>query len=249
MKISEFEKTSLLQQEEIKRQGLIQQVKAQTKLDEASKVLEEANSDDVNFQTRLAKIEEREGMENQITFANDADRTAYEEENTNARIKLAEDEHNAKVQFAQDIGSAMGALSDLIGKETGVGKALAVAQATINTFLGATEVLRAKSVLPEPMGTISKIANVVAIVATGIKSVKSILSTKVPGGGGGGGSAPSMPTPTAPIPPQLGGTALNQQMINGLSTANATTRAFVLESDVSGNQERIERLNRAARIS
>jgi len=40
---------------------------------------------------------------------------------------------------------------------------------------------------------------------------------------------------------------LNQGQINQLSSA--TNRAFVLESDVTGNQERIQRLNRAARIS
>ena len=248
MKISEFEKTSLLQQEEVKRQGLIQQVKSQAKLVEANKKLEDANNEELDFQTRLQKIQEREGMENQITFQNDADRTAFEEENSKARIKLAEDEHNAKVQFAQDIGNALGALSDLVGQQTAVGKGLAVAQATINTWLGATEVLRAKSVLPEPMGTISKIANVAAIVASGIKSVKSILATKVPNGGGGG-TAPSESSVSAPITPQMSSTSLNQQMINTLQGANASTRAYVVESDVSGNQERIQRLNRAARIS
>lgn len=169
---------------------------------------------------------------------------------SNASKKVAEEEAKAKQGFYQDIGNALGALSDLIGKETVAGKALAVAQATINTFLGATEVLRAKSILPEPFGTASKIINVAAIVATGIKSIKSILATKVPasaGGGGGGGSVPSALAVAAPIAPQVSGTALQQAQINQLSSA--TTRAFVLESDVSGNQERIQRLNRAARIN
>lgn len=163
--------------------------------------------------------------------------------------KIAESVAIAKVQFIRDIGNATGALSELVGKQTAVGKGLAVAQATINTYQGATEVLRAKSVLPEPLGTISKVVNVATIIATGLKSVKGILSTKVPGGGGGGGNLPSLPSPstTAPIAPQLGQTALNQQLVN--QTGNAAVRAFVLETDVSGNQERIKRLNRAARIN
>lgn len=168
---------------------------------------------------------------------------------SNAAKKVSEEEAKAKQGFYKDVGSAFGELSDLIGKQTAVGKGLAVAQATINTFLGATEVLRSKSVLPEPLGTISKIVNVAAIVAAGIKSVKSILSVKVPAssGGGGGGSVPSTLSIAAPIAPQVSGTALQQAQINQLSSA--TTRAFVLESDVSGNQERIQRLNRAARIN
>ena len=52
---------------------------------------------------------------------------------------------------------------------------------------------------------------------------------------------------TAPITPQVATTTINQGQVNQL--ASATARAFVLESDVSGNQERIQRLNRAARIS
>jgi len=71
------------------------------------------------------------------------------------------------------------------------------------------------------------------------------VATKVPGAGGGG-SMPSVGG-TAPVAPQMSSTALNQQLIN--QTGNATTRAFVVESDVSGNQERIKRLNRAARIN
>jgi hypothetical protein len=89
--------------------------------------------------------------------------------------------------------------------------------------------------------------NVAAIVASGIKSVKSILSTRVPGGGGGGGTSPSLPSVNAPLTPQIQTTNLNQGQINQL--ASATSRAFVLESDVSGSQERIQRLNRAARIN
>jgi hypothetical protein len=38
-------------------------------------------------------------------------------------------------------------------------------------------------------------------------------------------------------------------MVNNLASANATQRSYVLESDVSNGQERIQRLNRAARIN
>jgi hypothetical protein len=45
----------------------------------------------------------------------------------------------------------------------------------------------------------------------------------------------------------MGSTALQQAQIN--AAGSAAVQAFVLESDVSGNQERIQRLNRAARIN
>jgi hypothetical protein len=162
---------------------------------------------------------------------------------------LAKARIQSNAEATKAIGDSLGALSDIVGKQTAVGKALGIAQALINTYIGASEVLRAKSVIPEPGGTISKVINVAAIIATGIKSVKAIISTKVPGtsGGGGGGSVPSVPSIAPPLPPQL-----NTQMINGgqiNQLASATARAYVVESDVSGNQERINRLNRASRIN
>lgn len=162
--------------------------------------------------------------------------------------KLAQD----KINNIKAIGNATEALGAIIGQQTTAGKALGVATALINTYTGASEVIRAKSVLPEPFGTIQKIASVAAIIATGIKSVKSIMGVQVPstkGSSGGGGAMPSIPTMNvgAPLSPTMATTTLNQGQVNQIG--NIAARAYVVESDISGNQERIVRLNRAARIS
>ena len=178
----------------------------------------------------------------------EADYNAKTKALSDERTSIAEEEGKQRIDIANAIASSLGQLSDLVGKQTAVGKGLAVAQATINTFLGATEVIKQPSVLPEPIATITKVINVATIVASGIKSVKEILKVKVPnGGGGGGGSAPNPESIAPPLTPQATTTMINQSQINDLSSA--TTRAFVLESDVSGNQERIQRLNRASRIN
>lgn len=153
-------------------------------------------------------------------------------------------------QKAQAVGNALGAISDLIGQDTAAGKALGIAQALINTYIGASEAIREKSLLPQPYSTISKIASVAAILATGFKTVKSIAGVKVPksGGGGGGASVPSTASIVSPmIAPQAQVTRLDQGQINQIG--NAASRAYVVESDVSSGQERINRLNRAARIN
>ena len=170
--------------------------------------------------------------------------TTMEQNEADARVKIAEDEADAKIEAAKAVGSALGALSELIGKQTAAGKALAIAQATINTWVGVTEVLRAKSVLPEPFSTIAKIANVATIIASGLIAIKNIVKTPVPGGGG---SAPST-SALSPLQPQAQNTntLLNQQQLNQIG--NATTRAFVVESDIQNNRDRVTRLNRAARI-
>lgn len=183
---------------------------------------------------------------------NGAQILAVDQANADAKAKLTEEERNLRVNAAYDIADASMALGAIIGEQTKAGKALGVASALINTYMGASEVIRAKSVLPEPFGTIQKIASVASIIATGIKSVKSIMSVQVPstkGSSGGGGAMPSIPSMniSAPLMAQASTTTLNQAQVNQIG--NVAARAFVVESDVTGNQERIQRLNRAARIN
>ena len=168
-----------------------------------------------------------------------------DEENAEKTKKLVEEETATRVGSAMAIANATSALGAIVGEQTMAGKALGVASALINTYVGASEVIRAKSVLPEPFGTIQKIASVAAIIATGLKTVRTITAVQVPGGGGG--SMPSMPSMSAPLMPQASTTTLNQAQVNQIG--NVAARAFVVESDVTGNQERIQRLNRAARIN
>ena len=82
-----------------------------------------------------------------------------------------------------------------------------------------------------------------------LKQLKAITAVQVPGGGGAGGGAGGSGSIniSAPVLPQAATTTLNQGQINQIG--NTAARAFVLETDVSGNQERIKRLNRAARIN
>lgn len=172
--------------------------------------------------------------------------TTMEANGAAARIQIAEQEAEAKIAAAKSIGDALGALSELVGKQTAAGKALAIAQATINTWVGVTEVLRAESVLPEPFATIAKIANVAAIIASGLTAIKNIAKTPVPGGGAGGGGSLATGAPLQPAAPAQTNTLLNQQQLNQIG--NSAVRAFVVESDVTNNQERIRRINRQARI-
>jgi len=150
---------------------------------------------------------------------------------------------DAKIKATVD---TLNIVSDVLGKESAAGKALAISGALINTYLGISAGVK--------LGYPAAIPAVLAAAATGFKAVKSIMATKIPGaasssGGAGGGSmsAPSLSSSTAPITPQAQTTTLSTQSINQIGVASS--RAYVLESDVSSNQERTQRLNRAARIN
>jgi hypothetical protein len=165
------------------------------------------------------------------------------------KAKNDEERKDAKALFDQRIALASESLTiiaDVLGKESAAGKAIAISSALINTYLGISAGVK--------LGYPAAIPAVLAAAATGFKAVKSIIGTKIPGkasssGGAGGGSmsAPSLSSSTAPITPQAQTTTLSAQSINQIGVASS--RAYVLESDVSSNQERTQRLNRAARIN
>lgn len=157
----------------------------------------------------------------------------------------------SKLDALKNTGEALNAVGEILGKQTVAGKALGTATALINTFLGITEIWRNKTILPEPFGTISKVAATVTAAASGFAAVRGIMRTQVPGGGGGSGqSIPSVSTATAPIQPQSLGMQLNSASIQGIGNAAAggVNRAFVLDTDIKDNQERQARLQRAARL-
>lgn len=143
------------------------------------------------------------------------------------------------------VASAAENFANLIGKQTAAGKALAIAAATINTYKAASEALKADYGVFGPAAQVARVLTVASVIATGLQQVRAIAAVRVPGGGGG---TPSISAPSAAqLAPQATTTTLDQNSIN--SIGNAAGRAFVLETDVTNNQERIRRLNRAARIN
>lgn len=194
---------------------------------------------------RAARLEEEELT--QRAAESYAEFTRIHTENVNQRIANEQAEFNAKQLLANASANVLKSLSSLIGEQTAAGKVFAIASATIDTYTAIAATL--KNAAKTPAGGIPgyAIAQAVATGIFGLAQVRKIISTKVPGAGGG--SAPSslsVSAPLQPTRPQQSTTTLDQDSLNAIG--NATTRAFVLESDISGSQERITRLNRQARI-
>lgn len=160
------------------------------------------------------------------------------------RLKLNESE----MQAADAVANTLGNLSKLVGEQTTAGKIFAIAQATISTFTSAQKAYESTVGIPF-VGPYLAPVNAGIAVATGIMNIKKIAAVKVPGAGGGGTPPIGGVQNTKPpqITPQAQVTRLDQGQINQIG--NAASRAYVVESDVSSGQERINRLNRAARIN
>ena len=181
----------------------------------------------------------------EVQLANDL--LELDEANAEARKKIDIDAANIKKAQINESMVAMSQLSDFVGRETAAGKALGIATATINTYQGASEALKQKSTLPSPFDVIAKVLNVATIIATGIKTVKSIASVQIPGKFGGGGGMPTMAAPMTPELPQAATTNLSRQTINDIG--NQAVRAYVIETDVTSNQERMAAIRQRARFS
>lgn len=151
-----------------------------------------------------------------------------------AKERADYDIEQAKMVAENQLSAVSGALSGvqaLVGENSRFGKALAVAQAIIDTYSGATKALAQG-------GTFGYIG-AAGVIASGLANVRAIMQQELPGvpDGGGGGSA-SISAPSGPsvgiISGQLNSSA---QVLGSLNQSLATPpRAYVVGQDVSTQQ-------------
>jgi hypothetical protein len=176
---------------------------------------------------------------------------------SNVKKKIAEDEQeqdDTKLKYEKAkrdayamTADSLGVLSEVVGQQTAAGKALSSAQALINTFLGITQIWANKTVIPEPFGTIQKVAATTTAAASGFLAVRNINKVNVPKGGGGASVPSFTAAPLTPSNASLLTTSLSQQTINAIG--NSAIRAYVVETDITSNQKRIQAIKQRARFS
>jgi hypothetical protein len=202
-------------------------------------------------------LEQQFELENQIQ--------AKQQETSNKKIildkKTADEEQAildartaAQFQFTNAVGGVLSTLSGLFAQGTAASKIAAIAEIGLGTATGFIQGLDiaqkgAKATGPAaPFAFPIFYASQIAAVLGAAGKAKQVLS-QVKGGAGGVNIPSSFNGASAPISPsspnaQL--TQLDQTSINQLGSA--TGRAYVVESDITNQQEKIIRINRAARL-
>ena len=120
------------------------------------------------------------------------------------------------------ISGALGGIAALVGQETQAGKMIAVAQATIDTYAGATKAFA--------QGGVLGYVGAAGVIAAGLANVRSIMATDVPGQTDG---------PPPPPPEQIVQSAPEELALPTFGAIEAEAppvQAFVVESDVSNAQ-------------
>jgi hypothetical protein len=218
---------------------------------QSEKLLKDAENDALSFEERLAKIQERQALENQIVFASEEDRKKFIAENEKAITDIKLLEGQARVANAQFAADQLSAIAQIVGQDTAAGKALSIAAATISTYLSAQKAYESQfkpvAIVDSPVR--GAIAAGVA-VATGIANIRKIMAVPVPargGGGAGGGAGISTAAPVAPqLAPQVMATQVNTAAVNQMG--NRAARAYVLNSDIQNEQQRNAYIDRNASI-
>lgn len=228
--------------DEEKRQNAISSIQDKfKKRREDEKAISDLQKLELEKQRQLAELEALEATEAQkadiIKFY---DQKIAAEKVNEGNKEVAQNKLVQK-QKIDNVKKTFGQVASILGKNSKAGKAAAIAAATINTYQGVTEVLANKTTLPEPFGTIQKIASVATVLASGLKTVREIKAVKKPegveGGGGGGGSAPSGGRPSAPAFNIVGGSGTNQLADTIAEASNKPSRSYVVSSDVTTAQE------------
>ena len=197
------------------------------------------DSIDLEFEAEQAKTQRKIDLINQErdiriaagedTFIQDQ-QIANETEALNVkRLQSFQQKEQAKLAIANQVGQAIIAIA---GEGSAIGKSVAVAMATMNTYEAVTAALGAK-----PWG-VWNIAQAAAVGAMGYVQVKNILDTDIPspkGGTGGGVSAPpSIQPPDFNI---VGQSASNQLASAVQGQFSQPVKAYVVSKDVSTAQE------------
>jgi len=212
--------------------------------EELGRVLKEQEEEmlklvDIQIKAAQVDVDKNNSLENQIALqealnekkAVEAQITGFQSEQLVNQVSLQKEQtqfalENADAQI-QAYSDLAGALSSLAGDN----KALAVAQATIDTFAGANKAFA--------QGGVAGFVTGAAIIASGLANVRKILDTDV-GGGGGGGSVPSDTGTPAP------------QVLSGAFTLGGgeaqPVQAYVVTDDMTNNQNKLANIRRRATI-
>ena len=210
---------------------------------------------EASWKDELDSFDKIRSLEREDMVARKASATAllaFDKETAAARIQIEKAQQEAKLAV---ISNALGTLAQAVGENTAAGKALAVAQAVIDTYAGANKAL---ATYPPPFGAIAA----GTVIVAGLLNVKKILSTQLPAipkpGGGSSqpssGAAPNIQVPSVPqiAAPQIntiGGNNPTSQIAQTIAQAQKPIKAYVVSGDVSSQQALDRRTSRAATFS
>ncbi len=224
-KIKEDEQQALFDEQDEKKE-----LDAQTKRLEELQLAKETELEDFQIQRDLL-AEQRQLIIDDELLSDDQKNEALKA-NSEASEKITDQEYAAKRATILGYAQSLAQFSDILGKETAAGKALAIASTLFSTYQGASDALKDETI----PNTFARVAAVGTVLATGFKQVKGIMSTQVPGGSSV--SSPVMDTSVASAPSfNVVGQGGTSQLASAIADQQAApSRSYVVAQDVTTAQ-------------
>jgi len=200
-------------------------------------------TNEAEFEQRRLELENRQRQSDEIAKIAEREQVALEAQlakerkDAEERKALEEAVANSKVDIAM---RTIDLISEIVGKGSKVGKALAIAQATINGIQGVQNAFTTASASPIttlfPAYPFVQAGLAGAFALLQIKKIASTDPTGKSGGGSAGGGAGGASAPPAPSFNLVQGTGANQ-IAQGLAGQRQPIQAYVVSGAVSSAQQ------------
>jgi hypothetical protein len=187
------------------------------------------------------RLQLEENLQSELA-AIDTKYTKQKEENAKLQVKFSEMTSEQQLGIASQTA---GNLATILGEETEAGRAMAIVQATIDTFASAQASYKALAGIPVVGPALGGIA-AAAAVAAGLKNIQAIKSAGAGGAGGGaggGGNINAGASAQTPAPQMMSGAF---DLTGG--QAPEAMRAYVVTDEMTNSQNQLANIRRRATI-
>lgn len=213
----------------------------------------------------MAKLKAKEKAEDDII--------AKEESDSLKSVQDAKNRQDSMFEIAKTSNDSLIALSDLFfsvkmantrkgsaeeekaaRQQFKINKALAIQSAVISGIQGVVNALSAQSVVPEPFGTILKVATAVSVGIAAATNVAKIAATQFTLNGGGESSGVAVPASPSSASPNASGAFTGNELqkigsTNSSSTINKPSKVYVISQDLTNQQNSDAVLERRANFT
>ncbi len=173
-----------------------------------------------------------------------------QQQTAKAKLHIAMKEASARLSVASSLADSLGSLVQSLGKQSkasvAIQKTLAIAQIAIDTARSITAAIAGATASGAATGPAAFVATPlfitqsIATVMAGVGQAAAILAT-VPGGGAP--SIPSVNVPSASTAPTIQGVTTNTTELGNTEQAELQPiSAFVVETDITGNQNNVNQI-------
>lgn len=202
----------------------------------------------LSFEDQRLILQERKQAITEDEMLSEEQRLAFLNAVREAEIKIDDKARAAKEKSDQRTKGNFKKMGMAIAQEAGIGKEVAIAQATYETYQNANKARSSQLALATPDAPVRAAVAMASEIGIGLMNVRNIMKTKIPrGGGGGGGSVPSMSSggSNAPSINVVGRSTVGEQRIEEAINQGNTkpTRAYIVESDMASNTALQRRVN------